>query len=157
MAKSKKTMVKKIGGPFVASAILCQSISEDSDGLVSAHRILDEIRVVLNANAPAEFPSKAHPVELPLFALIMIRRGDAGSGKHRLRLVFERPDGKTTDVYNEDIEMPKFPNGAATVKAKITAKLQSEGVFWIDVILNKERLTRMALNLVIQRAEPLTA
>jgi len=152
MAKGKNPK-KKVGGPFLAAAVLCNSITEDSDGVVSAIRIVDEIRAVLTPNAPADFPSKAKPVELSLFALIIIRRGDAAPGKHQLSLVIERPDGSRDELKNEDVQMPDYPNGTATVKAKLSMKLFSQGTFWIDVILGKQLLTRMALNLVLQRAE----
>jgi hypothetical protein len=149
MAKSKKA----IGGPFVTAALLCNSVTEDSDGVVSALRIVDEIRAVIPHNAPIDFPSETTPVEVSLFALVIIRRGDARGGKHVLRLVVETPTGKTSELTRQTVEMPKYPNGAAAVKARMTLKLRSAGVFWIDVFLGKDRLTRMALNLLIQRAQ----
>ena len=77
MAKAKNPK-KKIGGPFVAAAVLCNSVSEDADGVVSALRIVDEIRGVLSPDAPADFPSKSNPLEINLFALIIVT-----SQKHR--------------------------------------------------------------------------
>jgi hypothetical protein len=150
---SKKKAEKKIGGPFVVAALLCNSVTEDSDGVLSALRIVDEVRAVLSPAAPANFPSKEMPVELSLFALIMIRRGDAPAGKHDLKLTIERPNGETSELYNQAIDMPEHPNGAFTVKARLRLKLHSQGLFWIDVLLNSKCLTRMVLNLVLQRAE----
>lgn len=146
-----KKSSKKIGGPFIASAVFCQSVSEDSDGVLSALRIVDEVRGIIPSNAPADFPSKEHPVEITLFALIMIRRGDAVAGKHNLKLVIESPKSETKDVFTEEIELPQPPNGAATVKARIVMKLQGQGLYWIDVILDKQRLSRMPLNIVLHR------
>ena len=155
MARQNKS-AKQIGGPFIATAVLCQSIAEDSDRVLSVQRIIDELRGVIPHDAPADFPSKSKPLEVQLFALVIIRRGDAPAGKHKLRLVIERPDGKRTEATKMDIEMPKYPNGAANVKAKMSMKLHSPGVFWIDVILDKRRLTRMALNVLIQRLEKIS-
>lgn len=145
MAKSKNTK-KKIGGPFIAAAYLCTSVSEDTNGLVSTHQIVDEFRF---ANLPPEFPSKANPIEFSILAIIIIRRGDAPSGKHLLRLVMETPTGKRQPMYKQEIEMPAYPNGAVNIKARMGLKLHTPGVFWIDVIVGTKRLTRMALNLVI--------
>ncbi len=155
MAK-KEQHVKKVGGPFLAAAVFCTSVSEDSDGVLSAIRIIDEFRIALPSGTPTDFPSKSKPLEINIFALIVIRRGDARAGKHKLRLVGEQPDGTIQELVAEDIEMPPFPNGTTGVRAKINMKLHSEGVRWIDVILGKERLTRMALNLVIHRADATT-
>jgi hypothetical protein len=151
------TPTKNSGGPYVAAALFCNSILEDSDGIVSALRIVDEIRVVINPNAPPDVPSKADPIEIPLFALIIIRRGDAPAGMHQLALAMETPDGKTEEVYKGEITMPDHPNGAAVIKSRVTLRLHSSGVFWIDVILGENRLTRMAMNLLIQRSEPAAA
>jgi hypothetical protein len=152
MAKQKKS-AKKNGGPFIATAVLCQGISEDSDGVLSVHRIVDEIRIVIPHDTPTDFPSQSKPVEVQFFALIIIRRGNAPAGKHKVRLVIEQPNGKATEAAKVDVEMPKYPNGAVNVKTRVSLKLYSQGVFWIDVILGKQRLTRMALNLLIQRQE----
>lgn len=151
MAKTKPA--KKVGGPFLAAAVLCTAISEDSDGIVSAHRIVDEIRVALPHDAPADFPSASKPFETSLFTLIIIRRGDAASGRHQLRLVAENPSGEVKEMLSRDIKMPKHPNGAAMARIRMSMRLHSAGVHWIDVELDGKRLTRMALNIVIQRAE----
>lgn len=156
MAKATKPG-KRVGGPFLAAAVFCNSVTEDCDGVLSALRIVDEIRGIIPSNAPPDFPSKDKPVDISLFALIMIRRGDAHAGKHQLRLVMEQPNGKTNEVLKQEIEMPEYPNGTATLRARVVLKLFSPGVFWIDVMLGKERLSRMALNLVLQRADALDA
>jgi hypothetical protein len=155
MAKTKKP-AKKIGGPFIAAAVFCNSITEDSDGVLSANRIIDEIQAAVRPDAPADFPSKKMPIDLTLFGLISIRRGDASSGKHKLRLVMEQPDGKTSELSKQDVEMPPHPNGAVNVRVKMALKLFSAGTFWIDVILDGKRLTRMVLNLVLLRMPPAT-
>jgi hypothetical protein len=152
MAKSKKP-TKRVGGPFVAAAVFCNSILEDSDSVVSALRIVDEVQITVSSLAPPDFPSKANPLEIPLWGLIIIRRGDADSGKHELRLVIEQPDGKSGELSKHEITLPDHPNGATTIKSKMLMKLHSPGVFWVDVILDGKRLTRMPLNLLIHRPE----
>jgi len=150
MAKQKE---KKVGGPFIAAAMLCNSVSEDSDGVLSAMRIVDQVGLNIPPDAPPDFPSKAKPIDVSLFALIIIRRGDAKVGKHNLRLVMENPEGKIKPLAKAKIEFPQFQNGAANVKIRLGLKLYTPGVFWIDVILDKQRLTRMALNLILNRPE----
>lgn len=150
---AKKLTKKKIGGPFVTAALICNGISEDSDGSVSAVRIVDEVRLAVGPGAPADFPSKETPVQIALWALIIIRRGDASAGKHKLKLVMEQPDGKTRDVLKQDIELPKYPNGAANARVRMALTLHSIGTYWIDVVLDNKVLSRMALNLVVQRVQ----
>ncbi len=152
MAKDTKPQ-KKVGGPFLASAVFCNSVTEDADGVLSALRIVDEIRGLIAHNAPPDFPSKDKPVDVQLFALIIIRRGDSTAKKHRLRLVMEQPNGKTTEVLKTNFEFPDHQNGTANVRCKVSMKLFTNGTYWFDVMLGKHRLTRMALNLALQRAE----
>jgi len=146
-----KKRAKKAGGPFVAAAVFCQTIVEDSDGVVSALRVVDELRGIFPAHAPDDFPSKEHPAEVALFVLIIIRRGDAPAGKHRLELVSESPKGETQEVFSQEVEMPPYPNGAVNVKARLAMKFQGQGVYWFDVVLGGKVLTRMALNIMLQR------
>jgi hypothetical protein len=149
MAKRKR----RTGGPFIAAAVLCHNVTEDSDGVMSAIRIVDQISMTMGPDAPAEFPSKSKPLAISFFALIIIRKGDAPAGKHRLGLVVEQPDGETEPIVEQDIEMPEHPNGVVNMRIKLGMKLSLPGVHWIDVNLDEDRLTRMALNLVIARPQ----
>jgi hypothetical protein len=151
--KTSEDQAKKIGGPFLTAAILCSSISEESDGVVSVSRIVDEIRLMLGPGAPDGYPSKANPIDASLWALIIIRRGDAPARKHELKLVMEQPNGITSEIGKEAFDMPAYPNGAVNLRVRLALKMFSAGVFWIDVLLDEKRLTRMALNLQIHRAE----
>jgi hypothetical protein len=148
---AEKKIVKKIGGPFLAAGFLCNSISEDNNGLLSAGQIIDEIRIAINPETPSDFPSKTNPVIFSTWVLIIIRRGDAPSGKHKLRLVMESPMGKREEKFKQDFVMPQFPNGGISIKAKLMLQLYTPGVFWIDVLVGKKCLTRIALNVLIQR------
>jgi len=152
MAKRKS----RAGGPFIAAAVLCNNVTEDSDGVLSAIGIVDQINMGIRPDAPPDVPSQAKPLTVSLFALIIIRKGNAPTGKHRLKLVIEQPDGKTEPVVDQDIEMPEHPQGVVSTRIRLGMKMHIPGVHWIDVKLDRRRLTRMALNLVIVRQETAT-
>lgn len=154
MAK-KIVKPKKVGGPFVTAALFCEGVNEEANGVVSAIRIVDEIRMGLSSNAPPDFPSKAHPLELSMLSLIIIRAGDlAGKKKRMLKIVINAPSGKKVQAIPHVFDMPPYPNGTATIKAKINLKATEAGCYWLDVFVDGKRLTKMALNLQIQPAVP---
>lgn len=152
--KSKEDKSKKVGGPFLVAAILCNALTEDSDGVLSASRIVDEFRLTIPHDAPTNVPSRDHPVEVNIFMLVIIRRGDARGGKHNLHLIVENPEGEKVILSKQTIQMPPYPNGTAAAKGRMTLKLRNKGVYWIDVVLGDQILTRMAMNLVVERLEP---
>lgn len=149
MAKKKK-QVKKIGGPFLAAAVFCESIMEDSGGKVSAIGILDGCELYIPPDAPPDVPSETQAVGFSQNVLLIFRSGDA-PGKHKLWFVIERPDGKRLKHPEREIELSSPPNGGLHLKTTAFFKVASSGVYWFDVFLDGKRFTRMPLNITIQR------
>lgn len=148
---NKKTNpTKKAGGPFLAAAVFCESILEDKDRVISVIRVIDGCQVFITPNAPPEVPSKAVPVQVSQNVLVSFRSGDA-PGKHLLKLVLEQPDGKRSDIAEQEIELSPEPHGGSNIKIAATMLVYSSGVFWIDVNLDNKRFTRMPLRVSIQR------
>ncbi len=155
MAKRKKT-AKKVGGPFLAAAVFCESVVEDASKKISAINILDGVQMWLAEDAPADIPSKSKPITVIQNVLIIFRTGDA-SGKHELRLVIQQPDGKRSEALKQQIELTTQSYGGCNIKTQATLRIFSSGVYWIDVILNGTRFTRMPINVLIKRLPSMTA
>jgi hypothetical protein len=153
MAKDKKKTEKqiKVGGPFLAAAIFCNDILEDSNKTISVAGIIDGIMIQLSSSAPADMPSRKSKVPIAMNILLVFRTGDS-PGKHNLRLMMQSPSGKRTKLHSQEIVLSEEPHGGANVKMKANLSLYSKGVFWIDVILDGKRYTRMPLNVIINRA-----
>lgn len=155
MAKTKKAK-KALGGPFLAAAVFCESVMEDNTKKMSAFGIMDGTNFWLAEDTPADAPSKSQPIAFVQNMLIIFRTGDAG-GKHELRLVLEQPDGKRTDILKESIELTPQPYGGCNVRTQAMLKVFTAGVYWIDVILDGKRFTRMPLNVTIRRLPTATS
>jgi hypothetical protein len=149
VAKVKK-QAKKVGGPFLASAVFCESIMEDASGKVSAINILDGCQFWVPPQAPDNVPSKSQPVQIIQNILLIFRTGDA-PGKHNLRLMMQQPNGKRSEALNQEIKLTPESHGGVNIKTHVNMSVYSSGVFWIDVILDGKRLTRMPLNISFQR------
>lgn len=141
---------KKSGGPFLAAAVFCDNILEEMGGVVTAYRIVDGVHGIIAASAPADFPSKKNPIEFRLNMLLIFRTGDS-PGKHKLKLIMETPLGKRKAMFAKEIELSADPQGGLNCKNTFTLKAFSNGVFWIDVVLDGKRYTRMPLSVLIRR------
>jgi hypothetical protein len=151
MAKNTESKTtKKIGGPFLATAVFCESIMEDTSKKISALGIMDGVVFWIVADAPPGVPSEEQPISFIQNVLIVFRTGDS-PGKHELRLVMERPDGKRKEVVKKEIDLSAPLHGGFQLKSQVNVTVYSQGVFWLDVILDGRRFTRMPLNVEIKR------
>ncbi len=152
MAKNKKK-TKKAGGPFLAAAVFCESIMEGANKNMSAIGIMDGVVFWIAADAPPEVPSKDHSISFIQNILVIFRSGDS-PGKHEVRLVMEQPDGKRQELIKKEIDLSAPPHGGFNLKSQASISVYSNGVFWIDVLLDGRRFTRMPLNVEIKRLPP---
>lgn len=151
--KTPKKTPKKVGGPFLAAAVFCDNVLEEKPadeskgGVVSAIRIFDTITATL----PAVIPEGVTP-GFQVKALITFRAGDA-TGKHRLTIIKNGPDGKQ-DRHPVEAEIDFKGTGHKGVNVTITLGLpaRNPGLYWFDVVLDGKVVTRMPLMLVIQPA-----
>lgn len=147
MAKHKK---KNTGGPYLAAAVFCDSILEDKSGKMSALGIADSCQLFIAKDAPQNIPSKE--LQLPMIqnALLMFKSGYS-PGNHQLRLVVEQPDGQRNEVLKKTLDFTPLPHGGFNVKTQINFNIAANGIYWLDVILDNKRLTRMPLKISVQR------
>ena len=132
--------------------MFCQDILEDTTRNISALGIMDGIQFQIAPNMPDDFPSKITPIQAALNLLIIIRTGDS-PGEHDLKLIMQTPSGKRSELSSRKIELSSDPNGGAQLKIRTNLQLYSSGVFWIDLILDGKRITRMPLNVIFVRPE----
>jgi hypothetical protein len=152
MAKRAKIPERKTGGPFLAAAVFCENILEDSDRTVSVIRIIDGVQIVLSPQAPADIPSPTHPFPVTLNILLIFRTGDS-PGEHNLKLQTESPDGKRDVGLEQVVTLSPEPNGGLSLKTLAGLAVHCNGVHLIDVSLDGKLVTRMPLNVQITRAE----
>ena len=135
-------------GPFLTQAILCERVLRESDGVLSAMRIVDTItaEVVPLTEEAAKGATKPPGVRRKLFALITIKSGGI-SGKKTARLacdslgiemstplVFEGAQHGNNLVLEMDLEVP-------------------EGVHWFSVYLSGKLMTKFPLRAIIRLGE----
>ena len=155
MAKrTKKREKPNDDGPYLAAAIYCERAIEDKqDGAFSAIRIVDQLNIRLSPDAPPGFPSREHPIPMSLSGLLCFKTGETGGGEHALRLVAHSPSGKAQVLYEENLILTPQPHGGANLRLNTVVLVQEGGLFWLDVFLDGKRLTRMPLQITVERGE----
>ena len=134
------------GGPYLAAAFLCETVLQERDGILSAIRIVD--RIIATASGPSA-PQQMPPVAVNLTALIIFRSGDA-KGSFTVKIQPVSPSGFRTP----EVALPIFLEGddrGANLVSIIAFQAREEGLYWFDVSLNKDLITRMPLRVVYQR------
>lgn len=133
----------KGSGPFLAAAFFCEHILEDKDGALSAIRIVD--RVTQTATGPGA-PDEMPPLPIQLWALISLRSG-AARGRGTISIRPENPSGHQSDPVELPIHFEGEERGA-NFRTQIGFVAESEGLYWFDVLLDDELLTRIPLRVV---------
>lgn len=132
-------------GPYLATAVLCENVIEDKQGVLSLIKIVD--RIV--ANAGPNTPERMPPMTVSLFAVIGIKSGQA-RGSHHLTLRQEAPSG----IRKGELSVPVFLEGedrGNNAILQLTIQTDEEGLHWFDVLFDNQLMTRIPLRLLYQR------
>jgi hypothetical protein len=130
-------------GPFMTAAMFCEHILEDKDGTLSAIRIVD--RVTQTATGPGA-PKDMPPMAIKLWMLITLRSG-AARGRRTVSIRPESPSGQQSPA----IELPVLFEGedrGQNFRTQIGFVAEHEGLYWFDVLLEDDLLTRVPLRVV---------
>jgi hypothetical protein len=109
-------------GPFVGAALLCERVLCETDGALSAIRILHEGPVVADGR----------PIHVVL--LLVLVRGEVGAGQHRARLQIRDPSDQL--VSGKDIALALDDGGpeqASSLVLDVSFEPRIPGVYWFQV------------------------
>lgn len=152
MAKTKKHPKKNIGGPYLASAVFCDSLVRGEDGAMTVVRIIDNATLTLPDDAPSDVPSEEKKLLMSLEGLIVFKRGDAG-GRHVVKLVAHSPSGKDLALHEQPFDFRDEMHGGYNLRLKVNMAIAEPGLYWVDVLLDGKQMTRMPLMIIVKRAE----
>lgn len=140
-------------GPHVQAATFCESVLQETSGLMSAVRMLDRVTVqVVGLPDGQEIPSAR--VKSTIF--VALKAGSA-LGRHQLAIRQELPSGQTGVEHRFDVYFGGEERGMNLV---LTTELESiEGLHWFDVVLRSgaendevgQLLTRIPLRIMLVR------
>ena len=136
-------------GPFLSAAFFCDRVLQEADGTLSAIRIVDRVFQVAAGIAP---PEGMPPTTVNLTLLIALKSG-AARGRHDLKIQAENPSGIRSPLAQTFSVLLEGEDRGANAIINLVFTAPEEGLYWFDVLLDGERLTRVPLRLVYLRQE----
>jgi hypothetical protein len=132
----------EITGPYLTTAVLCQSVLQEATGHLSLIRLTDSLGVM------GQLP-EMQPIPVTLHAVVSFRAGFA-RGKQEIRINGITPSRQGFVTASQFVYFEGEDRGVNAVFV-LNLILSEEGVYWFDVLLEGVTVTRMPLRILYQR------
>jgi hypothetical protein len=140
-------------GPYLSIAVICERVLREQDGVLSLIRVIDRLTHTIVGR---ELPDPLPPVSHMMWFVLALKSGSA-RGRQTLKIVQEQPSGLRKDLLEHSLMLEGEDRGTNFV-AQAQMRFDEEGVYWFDVFLNDQFMTRMPFrltyNLVRQAGPP---
>ena len=136
-------MSDSIGGPYLKAALLCEKVLQEQDGVVTLVRIID--RFVTQVPSGKEVKS----VPVSFYVVLMFVSGFARQ-QMDIRIELESPTQKKLSSITNKALFQGDDQGVNVV-AKISLDLAEEGLYWMDVYVGDQLMTRVPLRWLVQQ------
>jgi hypothetical protein len=131
-------------GPFLQTALICEKVLQEPDGVLSAIRIIDRIIHTIQGPMPVDPPR----IQFHFVFLITFKSGRA-RGRHQIEVVSEHPSGRRTNIFTTSALFEGEDRGQNLV-LQTGAEFDAEGLYWYDVILDDKLITRIPFRVIYQ-------
>jgi len=133
-------------GPYLKAAVLCESVIEDKQGVLSLIRVVDRvISTAVGPGAPSAMPKFNHR----LMAVVMLTSGEF-TGTAEISLTLQDPAGIRRALGTSGVLFEGNDRGVNLV-AEMNMTIETEGLYWLEVHLGNELLTRIPMRIVYSR------
>ncbi len=139
-------MTTENSGPYLIAAVICEKVLQEKDETLSIIRMIDRFIVTVSAHGS---PESLPPIPFNFAVLISLKSGKA-RGRNTVKLRIESPSG----LKLPDQLLPVLFEGedrGVNLILNLNLVIDQEGVYWFDVLLEEQLLTRMPLRTVYQR------
>lgn len=136
-------------GPFLKTAVFCDSVIEGKDGVLSIIRIVD--RLTITAAGP-QVPPDMPPTEHTLKLVLMLISGRA-QGSAEVAVSVEQPGEPEESLWRTDVFFQGEDQGANLI-AHVPITLKSQGLYWFRIRLDGEHLTSLPFRVIYRRVVP---
>ena len=136
---------QKVNRPYLQIALFCEKVLREQDGVLSLVRVIDRL---FRSGLDREMQPFTHQ----FFAVVTFKSGFM-KGKMRIRLSPKSPTGEQLPELEFPVLFESDDRGAGVVVV-LNFTFQQEGLYWFDVYLEDELVTRMPMRVVYQQAGP---
>lgn len=139
-------MSTNVGGPYLNAALLCERVLQERDGVLSIIRVIDRLVVqVMGTQLPDQMP----PAPIACYAVVMLKTGSF-AGKYKLQVTPSTPSQKVLPTASVDVLMEGGEDRGTNLVIPIQMLAEEEGVYWFEVKLAEQVLTKIPLRLIYQ-------
>ena len=128
---------------WLAIAVFCEKILRETDNVISLVRIIDRFNVT---GATPEMSATVLP-----FTIVVSFKSGFLRGKQNVRIRPKSPTGKELPAMDVPVLFEGDDERGNIVAAQVAFVADEEGLYWFDVYLNDELVTRMPLRIAYQR------
>ena len=130
-------------GPYLIAAAICERAIQDRDGVLTLVRMIDKITGTVAGQGSA-VPDTMPPIPVNLTLVVVLKPGEA-RGRFRVTLRPEAPSGQRLPEAEVPVSFTGAPDTGANVLFGINMMAVEEGLYWFDVFLDSQLLTRTPL------------
>lgn len=133
-------------GPYLLAAFLCEKVLQEKDETISIIRIVDRVTLTVPASIS---PETLPPISLNLSAFISLKSGNA-RGRYSIKWRTETPSGIALPEQLLPALFEGEDRGVNLILA-LNIIVDQEGVYWFNMLLEDQLLTRIPLRVLYQR------
>lgn len=134
-------------GPYLNCAVICEKVLQEQNGTISLIRIIDRMTVTVSTLGT---PANMFPVPINnLNVFISLRSGEA-KGRNTVKLRIETPSGVRLPEQLLPVLFEGEDRGVNLI-LNLNIVADQEGLYWFDILLEDQLLTRIPLRIVYQR------
>ena len=131
-------------GPYLQAALICETVIEDKNGVLSAIKIID--RITRTAHGP-DPPAVMDPFEYEFFILLVLKSGE-NPGVFRIKVQPIKPTNEAMPPVTYTMHLEAPADRGMNIIGRTRLRFDVPGLWWFDVLLNERRITRMPLRII---------
>lgn len=129
-------MAARPDAPLILAAIVCERVLQETDGVLTATRIVD--RFVVAAGPPGTVPG------IQFHYLAVLKRGQAtiSADEHEAFIRLRYPTGQREDRSAFKVSWPpgEGEDEGVNLNVRVVMEVQTEGLYWVDLVFDGEAL-----------------
>jgi hypothetical protein len=134
-------------GPWISFAVLCEKTIEDKLGRLTLINIVDQV----NFTPTQGQDNVAQPLAVPIKLVAAIGfKGGILKGSSDIKLQFIKPSGEPGPNMKVSVLFQGDERGTNLI-TELNLILNEEGLYWIEVSVQEQFMTRIPLRLAFQR------
>lgn len=145
---TKELKPQMLQGPYVVSALFCEKVLREADGVNSAIRIIDRITATFSGSENAD---EMPPIPVNLNFFLSIKSGSA-RGPVEVQLTLTGPDGieRPEPLVSREFHFESGTRGQNVI-ANLNLEITEAGPYWMNVYVGGSVRTRTPLEIIVLR------